>query len=667
MNALLRSGLTRLRQWPPLVLFLIALLLLLVLGFIDYSMPPRMSFTLYYLLIVAFAGWAVGIRGALLLAAASAGIIGLQEAFLHFAPHERPIVYWNTFTRMAVFSGAGWLAAEATMLTRNLERLVQQRTLDLQAETDQHKATASRLRESLGVCAQAEQAMRDREERFRIGLDAARMVVWEWDLESKTIHYSANLENFIGSPEIQPYCDGDTVMDLIHPEDRPGLMVALERSMGSERVFEAEYRARFADGSYRWILGKGRTLVDEGGKPARILGVSLDINDRKRDEMLLQIQRDVARRLSVASQLSVGLEDLLEVLTQIEGVDSGGCYLLEPDGGVRLIAHRALSPEFVAAVSYYPAETPQAVLVRAGQPVYLAEPALLGAHFRPMEDEGLRSLAMIPLRHENSIIGALNLASHSRIEVSLQSRIVMEAAAAQAAGAIARIRAEQLRHQLERQLLTISDREQAQVGQEIHDGLCQQLVSLAFDANTLERTLAAESHPESATARRLAAFLDESITEARRLSRGLFPIRLENEGLSSALEELACAVQARFRIVCHAAIELIPTSCTEVANNLFRIAQEATTNAVKHSRARNLWISLRCHGNDLELRVEDDGVGLAAASSSGPGLGLHIMDYRARGIGGSFSIVPRLGGGTAVSCRVPHSRLAAERDSPESV
>jgi signal transduction histidine kinase len=87
------------------------------------------------------------------------------------------------------------------------------------------------------------------------------------------------------------------------------------------------------------------------------------------------------------------------------------------------------------------------------------------------------------------------------------------------------------RHRLERQLLEISDREHARIGQDLHDGLCQHLVSLAFDANDLRRRLAAQGRPEAKTARRIAVYLDQAITETRQLSRGLFPVRLAREGL----------------------------------------------------------------------------------------------------------------------------------------
>src|SRR5262249_49075622 len=115
--------------------------------------------------------------------------------------------------------------------------------------------------------------------------------------------------------------------------------------------------------------------------------------------------------------------------------------------------------------------------------------------------ENLRSLAIIPLLHEGEVLGALNLGSHSQDEIPSGIQVAIETIAAQAAGAIARIR-------LERQILEISDREQARIGQDIHDGLCQQLIGMAFNANALAGTLDHELSPHTSTARKICILLD---------------------------------------------------------------------------------------------------------------------------------------------------------------
>jgi PAS domain S-box-containing protein len=211
------------------------------------------------------------------------------------------------------------------------------------------------------------------------------------------------------------------------------------------------------------------------------------------------------------------------------------------------------------------------------------------------------------------------------------------------------------RHRLERQILEISDREQARIGQDIHDGLCQHLVSLAFDANALQRELSAQGRPEVKTARRIADLLDQAITEARQLSRGLFPVRLGNVGLASALHELANSTSDRFKIKCRFDSQgPVAVKNIAIATHLYRVAQEAVANAVKHSRAGKVSIRLKAGASQIELRVEDDGAGLSPAKrKKAAGLGLHIMDYRARAIGGTLHIGPRRRGGTIISCCVP--------------
>jgi signal transduction histidine kinase len=130
---------------------------------------------------------------------------------------------------------------------------------------------------------------------------------------------------------------------------------------------------------------------------------------------------------------------------------------------------------------------------------------------------------------------------------------------------------------------------------------------------------------------------------------------LEAEGLVPALEELARATRERFQIGCRVTSKKpVVVENRLTATHLYRIAQEAVTNAVKHSQARKVAIRLRDRAGGLELSVEDDGAGLPAAKpKEAKGLGLHIMDYRARSIGGTLRLAPGSRGGTKVSCCVP--------------
>jgi signal transduction histidine kinase len=207
------------------------------------------------------------------------------------------------------------------------------------------------------------------------------------------------------------------------------------------------------------------------------------------------------------------------------------------------------------------------------------------------------------------------------------------------------------RRELEKRILDISEREQARIGQDLHDGLCQHLVSTAFSANSLHQQLAGRAPMEADKAAEISELLDESITQARLLARGLYPVRLEEEGLATALQELAENVQSRFNVRC----ALFSTGQGQapdqsVAIHLYRLAQEAINNAIKHGRPRTVRLDLRQEGTTCELSVTDDGQGISRGERRSDGMGLRIMEYRARMIGGTFEVQPGPEGGTIVRC-----------------
>ena len=137
---------------------------------------------------------------------------------------------------------------------------------------------------------------------------------------------------------------------------------------------------------------------------------------------------------------------------------------------------------------------------------------------------------------------------------------------------------------MEKQVAEISDREQRRIGQDLHDSLCQHLVSIGFAAELLRDQLARRQLAEAAQAEVIADMVNEGVTQARHLARGLYPVRLELDGLASALEEFAETIQARGQVACHFSCEDQVLIYDEVAgHNLYRIAQESINNAVKHA------------------------------------------------------------------------------------
>jgi PAS domain S-box-containing protein len=218
------------------------------------------------------------------------------------------------------------------------------------------------------------------------------------------------------------------------------------------------------------------------------------------------------------------------------------------------------------------------------------------------------------------------------------------------------------RRRLEREILEISDREQRRIGQDLHDGLCQQLVSTAFATNLLSQQLAPVAPSQANTARQIAVWLDDAISQSRALARGLYPVKLEADGLASALQELAEYVSERFGIAC--VLEKTEAALlvdNPVATHLYRITQEAVINAVKHAKGDKILIRLTSQEGNVCVTIQDDGIGIPDTITNG--MGLHIMQYRARMIGGILKIERQITGGTVVVCSVrQETSTIAERD-----
>jgi PAS domain S-box-containing protein len=496
-------------------------------------------------------------------------------------------------------------------------------------------------------------ALRQAERLQKALLDNIPDPAWLKDAEGRFLACNQALARFHGQPA--EAIIGKTVFDCV-PHDAERMTQEDKAVMHTRRSLVGETPARDAEGGVRWLESIKSPLCNERDEVIGTVGIARDVTERKQTESLLQAQRDLGVSLSTTSDVTAALKRFLEVAVQTGGFDCGGVYLVnQATQGLDLAEHCGTSALFAQAVARFAADSPQTRIVQQGRPLFTTYQELGISPDELRQREALQAFGLLPLNHEQEIIGALVVASHTVKHIPPQTRLVMEALATQAAGAIARIRAEAERHRLERQLLEITDREQARIGQDIHDGLCQHLVSLAFDANSLARDLSRRRRAQAPMARRMAQLADQAITETRQLARGLFPVRLESEGLPSALEELAKSTRDRFKVRClfrSNGTATVPSGT--IATHLYRIAQEAVANAVKHSQARVISIDLSAHDDQLWLKVQDDGMGLPSGTPKrAEGMGLHIMDYRARSIGGTLRLAARPRGGTLVFCCVP--------------
>jgi PAS domain S-box-containing protein len=214
------------------------------------------------------------------------------------------------------------------------------------------------------------------------------------------------------------------------------------------------------------------------------------------------------------------------------------------------------------------------------------------------------------------------------------------------------------RRQLEEEILHISEREQRRIGQDLHDDLGQQLAGAWMMADVLQRSLEAERSPQSAAAQKIGKLLQKALAHTRGLARGLHPVGPEQGGFSRALQNLAAQSSELFGVKCRfQSHEIAPINDESMMMHLYRIAQEAVSNAVKHGRAKNIRIRVA----KTALTITDDGSGLLA-SARGEGMGLRIMRYRAEMIGGTLNLKNGRTKGVVVTCQFSRTLNHAEEN-----
>jgi len=215
---------------------------------------------------------------------------------------------------------------------------------------------------------------------------------------------------------------------------------------------------------------------------------------------------------------------------------------------------------------------------------------------------------------------------------------------------------------LERQFLEVLDRERERMGRELHDGLCQTLAGIA--ALSLAHSKRLKEADEFLAATEIAELLHGSIAEAHSLALDLGPVGLTESGLDETLETLVRNTEHRFNVPCTLEIDgPVNAPDPEARLQLYRIAQEAVSNAIAHGHAERLTIGLTRNDNAGVLSIRDNGVGLPEGAHKSNGIGLHTMDFRARLIGATVEVRRRNRRGTRVTCTFPLSTTPGHHEN----
>ncbi len=498
----------------------------------------------------------------------------------------------------------------------------------------------------------AELSLRESEERFRQVVENIEEVFWMTDLEkNRMLFISSGYEKIWRETRESLYSSPRKWMEAIHPEDRERVLrnALLKQTRGD---YDEEYRIIRSDGTRRWIHDRAFPVRNVDGTVDRVAGIAVDITERKQAEEALRLRSsqqgalaDLGRRALECRDLDQLLDDAASLIAQILGIEF--CCVLEllPGGKALLLRAGAgwreelVGRETVCAES----DSQWGFTLLSSTPV-IVEDLRAETRFHPsalMRDHGAVSGVSVIIHASGRPYGVLSAHTLERREFTGVDVDFLKSVANVLAAAIER-------RQLEEDLLYTVEREQQRIGQDLHDGLCHQLAGIGFSTGLIAREL-----PNTLDAKNklshVVGHVRDAILEARMLARGLSPVQLESEGLMSALRELVATTEQLFKISCRFDCEEpVLIEDNGIATHLYRIAQEAIHNAIKHGRAAHVSVTLA--DSNHTLIIADDGLGLPTESGRSQGMGLRIMKYRAGMVGGRLSIGAGQHNGTTVVC-----------------
>ncbi len=222
------------------------------------------------------------------------------------------------------------------------------------------------------------------------------------------------------------------------------------------------------------------------------------------------------------------------------------------------------------------------------------------------------------------------------------------------------------RRGLEREILEIAGREQLRIGSDLHDGLGQDLTGVALMLRSVVAQLRKENSSARADVEDIISLVNGAIESTRAMARGLAPVGADRGGLIAGLQSMAVRGMERYGVRAHFNTSLKePLTLDDgAATHLYRIAQEAFTNAIRHGRVTQVTIDLATAEGTLTLSVQDNGRGFDERNASNNGMGMKLMRYRAQMLGGDVTIANNKGGGVIVRCTCPHRAPLAGDSSP---
>src|SRR6201988_3453140 len=461
----------------------------------------------------------------------------------------------------------------------------------------------------------AEEALRASEERLRLAQQVAHIGSFEWNIQTGVNTWTRELEAIYG---LQPgtFTGTQTAFEnLVHADDRAGVIKLVDAAMKSGQPTQGEWRVVWADGSVHWIAGRWQVFMDASGDPSKMIGVNIDVTERKlAEEALLSSERRY-RLLFERNVAGVGIASL------------DGQLLDCNDGWARILGYQSkdeLRGRHASEFYFNPAERQSLVdELFEKQVLFSRELQLKRKDGTPV---WVRFNAAVHSDNDRPILQA------TMIDISEWKR------------------ADEALSGMTRKLIEAQEQERARIGRELHDDINQRLAMLSLELEQLEEN-PSEIQPRVKELRREMA---EVSNDVQALSHDLHSSKLEYLGVVAGMKSWCKEFAERQRMQIDFKSAVPSAVPLQIGLTLFRVLQEALHNVIKHSGARQVEVQLQEDSGEIHLIMRNSGKGFdLEAALQGKGLGLTSMRERVRLVNGTIKIESKPMHGTTIHVRVP--------------
>jgi PAS domain S-box-containing protein len=578
-----------------------------------------------------------------------------KSVYSHIAPEHR--ASFVALTERVLRGGSGTLEFELIGL-KGTRRWLDTHAVPLRVAGDEISGLLAITRD-ITERKEAEQALRQSERLYRVVIEQATENIFLIDVETRRI-----VESNRAFRESLGYSEEElhrmTLYDVVSA-DRESVDANIRQVLEQRDPSVGERKYLRKDGSLMEVEVSASVILRDGRRT--LVAVAHDVTERARMQRLLEERVSTLSGIAASLTLDLPVENTLDVLARsVVGASTAvACavaLLDEETGALRMEGFFGLPAEYRAGMEASwktGVESPTMRAVSTGEPVIIR-----GIRQFILNDERYASvhhlvreatwdiIYIVPLISRGRALGAINLGYLPEQEPEENEKVFLKAVADQAAVAVenARLFTEA------RGKAALEERQR--LARELHDSVSQALYGIALGAETA-RELLRGGDPERARdpLDYTISLAEAGMTEMRALIFELRPESLETEGLVVALEKQAAAIQARHGIKVKASLCSEPVAPFDVKEALYRVAQEALHNVVKHAQADNVEIEMGCLPDRIEFEISDDGVGFDARSDFPGHLGLRSMRERTAKVGGALQVDSSPGCGARIRARLP--------------